>query len=95
MDCHFLLQGNLPDPGIKPRSPTLQAAALLSEPSGVGINISTPLPHVETLSEPQLSSGLPCPPPHIRMLKSQPLVPQDETLFGSKVMADVNIEDEG
>ena len=32
--CHFLLQGNLPDPGIEPGSPALQADALLSEPSG-------------------------------------------------------------
>ena len=30
--CHFPLQGNLPDPGIKPRSPTLQADYLPSEP---------------------------------------------------------------
>ena len=29
--CHFLLQ-NLPDPGIEPRSPTLQADALTSAP---------------------------------------------------------------
>ena len=34
MGCHFLLQGNLPDPGIKPRSPTLWADALISEPAG-------------------------------------------------------------
>ena len=34
VDCHFLLQGNLPDPGIEPRSPTLQADALPSEPPG-------------------------------------------------------------
>ena len=32
--CHFLLQGNLPDPGIELRSPTLQADALTSEPPG-------------------------------------------------------------
>ena len=30
----FLSQGDLPDPGIKPRSPTLQADALPSEPPG-------------------------------------------------------------
>ena len=29
-----LLQGNLPNPGIKPRSPTLQADSLLAEPQG-------------------------------------------------------------
>ena len=32
--CHSHLQGNLPDPGIEPRSSTLQADALLSEPPG-------------------------------------------------------------
>ena len=32
--CHFLLQGNLPDPGIEPGFPALQAEALPSEPSG-------------------------------------------------------------
>ena len=31
---HSLLQGNLPNPGIKPRFPTLQADSLLSEPPG-------------------------------------------------------------
>ena len=30
--CHFLLQGTLPNPGIKPGSPTLQADSLPSEP---------------------------------------------------------------
>ena len=28
---HSLLQGNLPDPGIKPRSPAMQADSLLSK----------------------------------------------------------------
>ena len=28
--CHSLLQGNLPNPGIKPRSPTCQEVSLLS-----------------------------------------------------------------
>ena len=32
--CHFFLQGNLPDPVIKPRSPALEADALTSEPPG-------------------------------------------------------------
>ena len=31
---HFLLQGNLPNPGIEPRSPALQADALTSELPG-------------------------------------------------------------
>ena len=30
--CHALLQGNLPNPGIEPRSPALQADSLPSEP---------------------------------------------------------------
>ena len=32
--CHFLLQGNLPDPGIEPGSPTFQADALTAKPPG-------------------------------------------------------------
>ena len=32
--CHFLLQGNLPNPGIEPESPILQAHSLPSEPPG-------------------------------------------------------------
>ena len=32
--CHFLLQGNLPDPGIEPGSPALQADSSPSEPPG-------------------------------------------------------------
>ena len=31
---HFLLQGNLPNPGIEPRSPALEADTLTSEPPG-------------------------------------------------------------
>ena len=34
MGCHSLLQGNLPNPGIEPGSPTLQVDSLLSEPPG-------------------------------------------------------------
>ena len=32
--CHSLLQGNLPKPGIKPWSPALQGASLISELPG-------------------------------------------------------------
>ena len=32
--CHFPLQGNLPNPEIEPRFPSLQADALTSEPPG-------------------------------------------------------------
>ena len=31
--CHSLLQGDLPNPGIEPGSPALQADSLPSEPS--------------------------------------------------------------
>ena len=34
MDCHCLFQGDLLDPGIKPRSPALQADSLPAEPPG-------------------------------------------------------------
>ena len=34
MGCHALLQGDLPNPGVEPRSPTLQADSLLSEAPG-------------------------------------------------------------
>ena len=34
MGSRSLLQGNLPNPGIEPRSPTLQADALPAEPQG-------------------------------------------------------------
>ena len=34
-----LLQGNLPNPGIKPRSPTLQVDSLPAEPPGIHLHI--------------------------------------------------------
>ena len=34
MGCHFLLQGNLPDPGFKPESHVPQADSLPSKPPG-------------------------------------------------------------
>ena len=37
--CHFLLQGIFPNPGIKPRSPVLQADSLPAEPQGKPRNI--------------------------------------------------------
>ena len=33
MGCHFLLQGDLLDPGMEPGSPAFQADALSSEPT--------------------------------------------------------------
>ena len=37
----FPSPGDLPDPGIEPRSPTLQADTLTSEPPGKPLNIKT------------------------------------------------------
>ena len=34
VSCHALLQGDLGNPGIEPRSPALQADSLPSEPAG-------------------------------------------------------------
>ena len=34
VDCHALLQGNLPDPGFKTWSPTLRTDSLPAEPPG-------------------------------------------------------------
>ena len=36
--CHAFLQGNLPNPGIKPRALTLQVDSLSSEPPGKPMN---------------------------------------------------------
>ena len=36
--CHALLQGNLPNPGIKPKSPAPQADSLPAEPPGKPMN---------------------------------------------------------
>ena len=36
--CHALIQGDFPNPGIKPRSPALQADSLPSEPPGKPCN---------------------------------------------------------
>ena len=48
MCCHFLLQGNLPDPGIEPRSPALQADALTSEPLGKLLSGFLPAYHLSS-----------------------------------------------
>ena len=34
VDCHFLLEGNLPNPGIEPVSPALADGFFTSEPPG-------------------------------------------------------------
>ena len=38
MGCHALLQGNLPNPRIEPRSPVLQVDSLPAEPPGKSIS---------------------------------------------------------
>ena len=53
MGCHSLLQGDLPDPGIKTGSPAMQADSLLFEP----------LPELKLLpSAVEMQSGHPGPP---------------------------------
>ena len=41
----FPSPGNLPDPGIEPRSPALQADSLQSEPSGISVQIFSIVHH--------------------------------------------------
>ena len=58
--CLALFQGNLPNPEIEPRSPTLQANSLLSEPPGkprykyvtsVFLQLSSQLYNVQAVQE--------------------------------------------
>ena len=60
--CHALLQGNLPHPGIKLRSPALQVHSLLSEPPGQPKNTgvsSLSLPSLEDLPDREIELGSP------------------------------------
>ena len=61
VDCHALLQGNLPNPGIKSRSPALQVDSLPSEPPGkpknTGVGSLSPLQGYSPTRE--LNQGLP------------------------------------
>ena len=64
VDYHALLQGNLPNPRVEPRSPTLQAASLPSEPPGepdtaVRINDS-PWPTVQVGESIELDNKAKC-----------------------------------
>ena len=44
LGCHALLQGNLPNPGIEPRTPALHVDSLPAEPQGKShINVNTSL----------------------------------------------------
>ena len=55
----FLLQGNLPDPRIKPRSPTLQAESLPAEPQGKPKDTGWPVPSPVDLPDPGIEPGSP------------------------------------
>ena len=59
VECHALLQGNLPNPGIEHRSPALQAGSLSAEPpvSWSFPNIFIPKKHLQSHS-PALSNFL-------------------------------------
>ena len=62
------LQGNLPDPGIEPRSPALQADSLPVEPQGKPKNtgvcsIEVPIPSLADLSDPGIDQGSNLEPP--------------------------------
>ena len=50
--CHFLSPGDLPDPGIKPGSPTLQVDSLLPELPG------KPLRKCESVSHSVMSNSM-------------------------------------
>ena len=85
MGCHFLLQGDLQDPGIKPGSPALQADSLLTELPGKlfkfysVIHIFPPTPwHADP--QPGIEPGVPC----IGSLESKPLDRQG-VLFSDKL----------
>ena len=55
---YFLLQGSLPDPGIEPKSPALQADSLLSEIPGAQIVLRVG-PNLPLLSSLENWSGIP------------------------------------
>ena len=72
----FPSPGDLPNPGIEPRSPTLQADALPSMPPGKPMDCSPPDSSIMGFSRKEQWSGLPFPsPPHnlttIRIAKIQ------------------------
>ena len=54
--CHALLQGNLPNPGIEPKSPALQVDSLPSELLGSYWR-EEPIPSPGDLSDPGIKPG--------------------------------------
>ena len=61
LGCHDLLQGNLPNPGIKPRYPALQVDSLPSEPPGKPKNCWSGylIPSPWDLLDPEVERGSP------------------------------------
>ena len=59
--CQALLQGDLPNPGIQHRSPTLQTDSLLSKPPGKPKNtgVGRPIPFLRNLPDPGIELGSP------------------------------------
>ena len=53
-----LPQGELPNPGIKPRSPTLQVDSLPSEPPGKSVLVEGVLKNLVVKKEARISNGL-------------------------------------
>ena len=53
----FPSPGDLPDPGVEPRSPALQADSLLSEPLGKSLSKAITLPKLFTKSLPAVSNA--------------------------------------
>ena len=61
MGCHALPPGDLPNPGIEPRFPKLQADSLPSAPPGEPKNtaVGSLIPSPEDLSDPGIKLGSP------------------------------------
>ena len=78
-----LLQGNIPDPGIQPRSPALWADSLPVEPQGKPKNtgvgsIEVPIPSLADLPNPGIDQGSNPEPPALEgkvLITGPPEVP--------------------
>ena len=53
MDAHLPSPGDLPDPGIEPRSPALQVVCLPSEPPGKAVSYFRPrkIPNIKNATK--------------------------------------------
>ena len=59
MGSFSLLQGNLPNPGIEPRSPAFQADSLPAEPQAKPKNTEVGIPYPGDLPNPGIQLGSP------------------------------------